>query len=877
MTRRHSLSILFVLLWLLPAIVSGQPTTVAEQSQINFAKPARYTIGGINVRGTEFLDQSIIIALSGLTVGDAIEVPSDATRDAIQKLWEQGLFENIRLEASAIEGEIIYLDIIVTERPRLSKITFKGIRKTESDDLKEKIRVVSGDVVTDNVLMRSTNIIEKHFSDKGFLNTEVEIIQNRDASSVNNVELLFVVNKNERVRIENLSVTGNVALNEDRVKRQLKKTKEVGVIKPFDSTLPMLKNVGKSLLKLDIVEAGNHIVDAVTEDIRPRIFKTSKLIEADFREDKEKLIKKYNELGYRDARIISDSVYRSGSRYVGIHLVIDEGPKYYFRNITWVGNTKYTSEQLSAVLGIEKGNVYNQKTLDTHLSYNPNGMDVSSLYLDDGYLFFRVTPVEVLIENDSIDMEFRIYEGKQATINQVSVKGNTRTNDHVVIRELRTQPGQLFNRTDIIRSTRDLAQLRYFNAEKINPVPTPNPNDGTVDITYEVEETSSDQIELSGGWGYGRVIGTLGVSFNNFSTRDLFKKNAWRPVPTGDGQKLSVRLQSYGTGYVSWSASFTEPWLGGKKPNSLSVSYFHSMFSNGYPRSSALYGHLKIDGASVSLGRRLAWPDDYFMLVQNIGYQRYSLQNWPKIFSWGTGYGNYNSVSYGITFGRKSVDQPIYPRGGSDVTLTVNLTPPYSLFSGKNYKNMGSEQKYKWLEHHKWNFNAAYYQSIIQNLVFSVRFKYGFIGYYNRDIGATPFGRFFLGGDGLSGNYNYDGRELIAFRGYTNESLTPQYYYDKSLGGTIFNKNTVEIRYPLSLNPNATIYVLGFAEAGGAWLNFKEFKPFGLKRSAGIGVRVFLPMFGLLGLDWGYGFDAVPGIPDANKGQFHFSINQSID
>ncbi len=865
------------IIYLMPSAITAQTLIGSELPDINYAKPRSYIIGGITTQGTEYLDPGIIIVLSGLSVGDRIDIPGDKIRNAIEKLWDQGLFENIRIMATRVEGDYIFMEISLRERPRLARFSFRGLRKAEADDIREKIKIVVGDVVTDNLVMRTSNIITKHFNDKGFLNTQVNIIPKRDTASINNVALIIEVQKNNRVRIEEIQIEGNSALSDQKIKRQLKKTKEKGVLKPFDSMDSLLINSARAMLQLDIYKVGQAVADAITNDFNTRIFKSSKLIDKDYKEDKEKLIQKYNELGYRDARILSDSVYASSPDNVSIKLKIEEGPQYYFRNINWVGNTKFTSDDLNLVLGIRKGDVFNQKILDTHLSYNPNGLDVSSLYLDDGYLFFRVTPVEVLIENDSIDLELRIYEGKQATINRVNIKGNTRTSDHVVIRELRTQPGQLFSRSDIIRSTRDLAQLRYFNAEKINPLPTPNANDGTVDITYEVEETSSDQIELSGGWGYGRVIGTLGVSFNNFSTRNLFKKGSWRPVPTGDGQKLSIRLQSYGAGYVSYSASFTEPWLGGKKPNSFSASFFHSMFSNGLTKKSVGYGDFKIDGISFMLGKRLSRPDDFFVLIQNLSLQRYSLNNWDRIFSFGTGSGVYNSISYGVTFGRKSVDQPIYPRSGSDFTLGLNLTPPYSAFTGKNYKNLGADQKYKWIEYHKWNFNAAYYQSIVGNLVFSVRSRYGFLGLYNHDIGVTPFGRYFLGGDGLSGGYNYDGRELIAFRGYTNESMTPEYHRDKSLGGTIFNKNTIELRYPLSLNPSATIYVMGFAEAGGAWLKFKDFNPFDLKRSAGVGVRVFLPMFGLLGLDWGYGFDPIPGIPGANKGQFHFSINQSID
>ncbi len=849
----------------------------SDLPEMNYTKPVTYTIGGITVSGIEFLDHGVIIVLSGLSVGDRIEVPGDRIRQAIEKLWQQGLFENIRITSTRIDGDMIFLNLSMKERPRMSKFSFRGVRKTEGDDLREKINIVRNDVVTDHLVIRTENIIKKHFSDKGYLNTTVDITQVRDTSGLNQVHLIIEVDKKNRIRIQSINIGGNTALSDQKLKRQLKDTKERGVMKPFDSIDSLLINIAKAALNLDIITIGESISNAFYEDVRPQIFKSSRLIEDDFLQDKQNLIKKYNELGYRDAQIVHDSIYKVNEDFVAIDMQIEEGPRYYFGDIKWIGNTKYSTEVLSSVLGIEKGDIYNQKILETNLTYNPKGMDVSSLYLDDGYLFFRVTPVEIRVENDTIDLEMRIFEGKQATINRVSIKGNTRTNDHVVIRELKTQPGQLFNRSDIIRSTRDLAQLRYFDAEKINPVPIPNPDDGTVDLVYEVEETSADQVELSGGWGYGRIIGTLGLSFNNFSARNLFNGKAWRPVPSGDGQKLSLRLQSYGSGYISYSASFTEPWLGGKKPNSLTLSYYHSLFSNGLSKNSKDYASFKIDGLSVMFGKRLQWPDDYFVLIQNMSLQRYVLNNYGQVFSFGTGNGEYNSINYGITFGRKSVDQPIYPRSGSDFTLSLTATPPYSWFSNKDYKNMTDEKKFKWMEYHKWNFSSSWYQAIVGDLVVSLRARYGFLGLYNRDIGVTPFERFFLGGDGLSGYNNLDGREIIAFRGYSNESLTPDYYYNKNVGATIYNKNTLEIRYPLSLNPSATIYVMGFAEAGNAWRNFSHFNPFDLKRSAGVGVRVFLPMFGLLGLDWGYGFDPIPGIPGANKGQFHFSINQSID
>ncbi|MDD5506727.1 MAG: POTRA domain-containing protein [Bacteroidales bacterium] len=848
-----------------------------DLSVIDYGKAKEYEIGGITVSGIQYLDQNVLIMLSGLSVGDRITVPGDDISDAARNLWDQGLFEDIRISATSIQNDIIFLNFYMKERPRMSKFSLLGIKKTEADNLRDEITLRSGDVLTENTLVRTSRSIKKYFRDKGFLNTEVSFEQIPDTTKANNVILDIHINKNNRVKINQINIEGNSALTAKQIKGALKKTKEKSYIHPMNYLDTLVVATLKSAKSLDLVNVLETVAGYFGDNMKLRIFKTSKFISDDFKEDKNTLIKKYNEQGYRDARIISERITTNPDHTINLDLKISEGEKYYFRNITWIGNTKYTSEQLNEVLKIKKGDVYNNDLLATNLSFNLNGLDVTSLYLDNGYLFFSVDPVEVKVENDSIDLEMRIYEGKQARINKVTIKGNDRTNDHVIIREIRTKPGELFSRSDIIRTTRELAQLQYFNQEKINPVPIPNPADGTVDIQYEVEETSSDQIELSGGWGYGRVIGTLGVSFNNFSVNNVFKKNAWRPVPTGDGQKLSVRVQSYGKGYISYNASFTEPWLGGKKPNSFTVSYYHSLYSNGLSKNDISRQSFTLDGVAFMLGKRLTWPDDYFTLVQSINFQRYKLDNYTRVFSFGTGTGDYNSITYGITFARNSVDAPIFARTGSEVSISLELTPPYSAFTKKDYSLLEDNEKYKWMEYHKWAFRAVVYKPIVGNLVFALKFRYGFLGTYNQQIGITPFERYYLGGDGLSGYNNMDGREIIGFRGYENESLTPNYYKDKSTGGTIYNRNTLELRYPLSLNPSSTIYMMAFLEAGNAWEDFQSFEPFRLYRSAGVGVRVFLPMFGLLGLDWGYGFDKVPGLPSASGSQFHFSINQSID
>jgi len=870
-----TLLLLLIFSWIPEAL--SQIDLGDKKLNIDYLEPTEYEIGGITVSGVKFLDQNVLVMISGLSVGDKIKIPGDKFRDAITKLWNQGLFEYVGISATDVKENLIFLNIDLRERPRLSKYTFKGVKKAEADKLKEEIKISTGDVVTDNLIKTTTNRIQKYFKDKGYHDTEVLIEQVPDSVKLNSVILTYEIDKKDRIRIYQIDVEGNEFFNDRQILRTLKKTKEKGVFNPLDDIEMLIWNSVKTALQLEFDSLVEYASNYAHEHAKIRIFKSSKYIQDDFIEDKNTLIDKYNALGYRDAKITKDSIYRNDDKTINIDLEISEGHRYYFGNITWVGNTIYSSEYLSNILKIKKGEVYNQEILNTNLSFNPNGVDVSSLYLDDGYLFFQAVPMEVRVENDTIDIEIRIREGKQARINKVLVKGNTKTNDRVVIREIRSRPGQLFSRSDIIRTTRELAQLRYFNPEKISPDIQPNPADGTVDIIYTVEETSSDQVELSGGWGYGRVIGTLGLSFNNFSLRNFFDKSAWRPIPSGDGQKLSLRVQSYGRGYISYSASFIEPWLGGKKPNSFSLSYYHSLYSNGYPKSSPLRSSFTIDGISVGLGKRLQWPDDFFTLMQSVNFQVYNLKNYTSIFTFGDGTGQYNNINYSVTLARNSIDAPIFPRSGSEVSVMLELTPPYSLFNDKDYTTMDDDDKYKWIEYHKWKVKANYYTKLIGNLVLSARTQFGFLGAYNSDIGVTPFERFYLGGDGLSGYNNLDGRELIGMRGYGNETITPDYYLNSNIGGTIYSKSTFELRFPMSLNPNATIYALSFLEAGNSWANFPNFSPFNLYRSAGFGLRVFLPMFGVLGLDWGYGFDPVPGIPSANKGQFHFSINQSID
>lgn len=852
---------------------------LGEELELDYTNPKKYEIGGITVTGVKYLDNSVLITLSGLSVGDIISVPGEEISRSIKNLWNQGLFENVKITATGVQDNLIFLNIDLAERPRMSSFTFTGIKKSEADNIRDEIKLSSGDVVTDNLLIRTQNKIYNYYNDKGYLDAEIKIDQVTDSLRTNHVRLVIDIKKNERVKIQSINVHGNETFDDQKVKKFLKETKEKGSLQPFNNLEKLIFGLVKNAVTFRFDDMVEGTRDYINENIKLRIFKSSKYIKDKYDEDLVNLINKYNANGYRDAKIVSDSIYRNPDKTVGIDLNIYEGDRYYFGDISWVGNTKYTDEFLTRVLRIKKGDVYNWELLNSNLTFNQSEDDVSSLYMNEGYLFFQANPVEVRVENDSIDLEIRIYEGKQATISNVSVKGNTRTNDHVIIRELRTRPGQLFSRSDIIRTTRELAQLRYFNPETITPDVQPNPAEGTVDIEYQVEETSSDQIELSGGWGYGRVIGTLGVSFNNFSLRNITNFKYWNPVPTGDGQKLSLRVQSYGRGYISYSASFTEPWLGGKKPTSLSVSYYHSLYSNGVKKDDPDRQSFVINGITVGLGKRLTWPDDYFQLYVAANFQRYDLDNYTQIFTFGTGTGYYNNFSWNITLSRNSIDFPIYPRSGSLVSVSLDLTPPYSSFSDRDYSNLSDNEKYKWIEYHKWGIQAAYFTPLEKSnkVVLMARAKFGFLGDYNSSLGVTPFERYYLGGDGLSGYNNLDGREIIGMRGYGNETLTPNYWRSRNTGGTIYNKYTLELRYPLSLNPNATIFVATFLEAGNSWLKFDEFNPFNVYKAAGFGVRVYLPMFGILGLDWGYGFNDVPGLPDANKGQFHFSINQSID
>ncbi len=824
--KRFTLTIALIFSLIIPVLAQ-----VGIQSNINidYSNPKEYEVGGVQITGIQYLDPAVIIHLTGLQVGDTILVPGEDISKAIEKLWEQGLFSDIEVEAEQVVNGRIFLNFRLTERPRLSKFSFKGVRKGEADDLRENLKLSQGIQITENVLMNINKGVTDFFVDKGFLNVEVNVVQENDTSLQNAVILYINVNKHKKVKVKELHIVGNENLSAGKLRRTMKETKRKAWW---------------------------------------RFYKASKFIDDNFELDKKDVIAKYNEKGYRDAEIIADTVYSVDNRNVVVEMKIKEGPCYYFRNIDWVGNTKYTDEVLSQVFGVKAGDIYNQKILEQQLMGEAG---VFSLYQDNGYLFSNITPVETNVVGDSIDLEMQVYEGKQARINRVTIDGNTRTNDHVIMREIRTRPGELYKRSEIQRTIRELAQLGYFDPEKLNVNFEPDREKGVVDLEYIVQEKPSDQIELSGGYGAGRVVGTLGLTFNNFALKKIFDPKAYRPLPTGDGQRLSLKAMASGPYFQSYSFSFMEPWLGGKKPNSLSVSVFHSRQRYGRNKNSQ---HFYITGAAAGLGRRLKFPDDFFTLYNELSYKNYNIKNWQQfIYKEGTS----NNFSFKTILARQSNGpNPIFPTRGSDISVSLELTPPYSLFSKKDYSTMTPAEKYKWIEYHKWKFKGAWYTTLFGSkdggsraLVLKSKFEFGYLAHYNSDIGPSPFEGFQLGGDGLSG-YNLYGSELIRLRGYLNNSLTPKD------GGNLYNKFSVELRYPLSLNPTATFYGLVFVEAGNSWYSFKEFNPFELKRSAGVGIRVFMPMIGLLGVDWGYGFDNVAGNERANGSHFHFVIGQEF-
>ncbi len=855
---------------------------------INYSSPKEYEIADIEVKGVEFLDNNALISLSGLRVGDKIKIPGESISAAIKKLWKQGIIGNVSIYANKVEEGKIWLTIELTERPRLTSYEFVGISKSMQGELKDQIDLVRGKILTDVLIKNTQHAVFSYMEGKGYLNAEVNISQEKDTLLSNSVKIIIDVEKNSKVKIKDINFYGDDQFASSKLRSKLKKTGQrprFTIVKDlFEKTLWVLnpKNFFHFASHREEVDKVA-LMEYLGEHVYVNVFKSSKYVKSDYEADKDLLIAFYNSKGYRDAEIVKDSIYAINGKQINIDMYVDPGVKYYFRNIDWTGNYIYTDEQLSKVLGVRSGDVYDLELIQKKLNFNPNGTDVSALYMDDGYLFFSVTPVEVGVYGDSIDLEMRIYEGVQATINKVTVSGNDKTNDHVVLRELRTYPGQKFSRADLIRTQRELSQLGYFDPEKVNPVPKPNPVDETVDIEWQLAERANDQVELSGGWGgfYG-FVGTLGISFNNFSVRNIADFSKWRPLPSGDGQKFSVRLQANGKQYQSYSVSFSEPWLGGRKPNNFGISFTQSVTRsiNYFATSPTDQGKLGLTGVTVSLGRRLTWPDDFFTISNSLGYLRYDRTG---VYNQGQTRGSSHSFTFNTTIARNSADNPMYPRTGSNLSLSASFTPPYSLLGSNIDYNDPNANVYKYLEYHKWNFDMWYYMKLVGDLVLASKMHIGYLGSYSDKVGVGPYERFTLGGSGLTGQNFLLGTDVIGLRGYEDNSLrpvdnngTPETTADDITGGTVFTKFAMELRYPVSLNPSATIYGLTFFEGGNNWNDYSQFNPYDMYRSVGVGVRIFMPAFGLLGLDWAYGLDPVFGGNTISGPQFHFTIGQQI-
>ena len=870
--KKISSIIFFFLCLCLPVLGQAQDTIVSTPKEapelMEYSMQNRtYEIAGIEVSGADSYEDFVIIGYSGLAVGDKIEVPGPKITEAIRRFWKQGLFSDVKILATKREGQKIWLEIALQQRPRISDIRYDGLKKSEKEDIEKKVSLAKNTKLTPNTIDMTKTIIKKHFAEKGYHNTQVDIFEFSDEEHPGFVKVLVRVDKKARTKVSNIYITGNHALTHTQINRAMKKTND------------------------------NHITN---------LFRTKKFVTEEYEKDKVALIEKYNEKGYRDAHIVADSVVQNPEdpTRVDVYMTIDEGEKYFFRDINWVGNTLYPYDYLNAVLGIKKGDTYNLKELNKRLQEDDDA--VSKLYTDRGYLFFNVDPVEVKIDNDSIDYEMRIFEGKPATINEVNIVGNTRVYEHVVRRELYTKPGQLYSQTDIMRSLRELAQMGHFDQEKLVPDIQPNPEDGTVDITYQLETKSSDQLEFSLGWGATGLVGSVGVKFTNFAIQNLFKPKTYRIMPQGEGQTFSLNARTNGLLYTSASISFLEPWLGGKRPNSLSVSlYFASQhgYSNryyqaynnlysSYASSYYMYGnnysdyyqqlmqaendpdkYLRTLGASIGYGKRLSWPDDYFTFYGEISYQMYMMRNWPYLL---VANGTSHNLALNLVLSRNSIDNPIYTRRGSSFTLGLKITPPWSLMNGKDYSTMSDAERYKLIEYHKWKFTGKVFTPLTKDskLVLMARAEFGYLGYYNI-FAKSPFESYFMGGDGMSSYTSYS-TEYIAMRGYSSGSLTP---YDEVTGrnmGYLYNKYTLELRYPISLEQNATIWAHVFAEAGNCFSDILKYNPFDLKRSLGLGVRIYLPMFGLMGIDWGWGFDEINGSKQYGGSQFHFVLGQEL-
>ncbi|NLD22177.1 MAG: outer membrane protein assembly factor BamA [Bacteroidales bacterium] len=833
------------ILSLIPVLANAQ---TGNGIIVDYSNPKTYIIGGVSVEGTNYLNPDQIVALTGMSAGQSITVPSDEVSSIVKRLWLQRYFSNVALYVDSLSAsaDTAFFKMKIVERPRVSAWDFSGIKNSEKDELKEKLSLRRGGELSDYIVTSSIGVIKDYFKEKGFLNTAVDVQQEQDTVINNAVRVNFAINKGPKIKIKEINYDGIEGINTFKLDRSMKKTKSA---KWYN------------------------------------LLSSKKFNEKEYDNDKSTLIDAFNELGYRDAKIIQDSIYTmpDDSSKLGILFNIDQGKRYYFRNISWTGNSIYGAEDLNQVLKIKKGDIYDIVTLNERLygGGKEGELTISTLFRNNGYLFFNVTPVETNIVEDSVDVEIRIVEGKQATFNNVVISGNNVTNENVIRRAVYTRPGYLYRQTDFERSIRELGTMTNFDAEKITQQGTgwnlsPNVLDNTVDISFNVEEKANSQLELSGGWGAGMFVGTVGINFSNFSTRNMFDLDAWKPVPLGDNQTLAFRYQTNGSYYTAISGSFMEPWLFGKKPTSLSLSAYFTRQTNSY--ISTYYQVLnndqfmEVSGASVSLGSRLKWPDNYFVLYHTLSWQTYTLQDWNYYFIFSNG--KSHNINYTLTLARNSTDQTIYPRTGSDISFGMQLTPPYSLMRKNvakdfDYNSLSDADHYKWIEYNKWTLKASNFITLAGDFVLMTRAQFGYLGFYNRNWGYSPFEGFLVGGDGMSGYSTY-GQDIISLRGYENYSLTPT--EDGAYNGNLYDKFTVELRYPIMLQPQSTIYALLFAEGGNCWADINNFNPFQIKRSAGAGLRIFLPMIGLLGVDWGYGFDSSA----ERKGQFHFMIGQEF-
>jgi outer membrane protein insertion porin family len=812
----------------------------ANSIQIDYSNPRECVISGLTVSGVNYLNSDQILSLTGLAIGDTISIPGEELTSIVKRLFLQRFFSDVGVYVDSLVGNNAYLNINIVERPRVSRWNYQGVKKGERTDIEERVKLRRGSELSDYVIKSSCDIIKRYYVEKGFLNTEVVATHSEDTTIKNAVQVTFNVDRKQKVHIQQINFIGSEHLSIHKMRFAMKKTKDRRLYNFFFS---------------------------------------KKFNEKEYKNDKQLLLQKFHELGYRDVRIVKDSIYVIDDKSLGIDLVIDEGKQYYFRDITWTGNTQYSSEMLNSVLRIEKGDIYDVVTMEERLFGGGKTQqgNVSQVYKDQGYLFFRVVPVELNIDNDSIDVEMRIFEGKPATYNNIIISGNNVSNEKIIRRQVFTRPGYLFSQTELERSIREIATMGHFDQEAIMQMGTgfnvvPNQVNNTVDIIYNVTEKPDSQFEIAGGWGGNTFVGTVGIGFNNFSIKHLFDKQAWRPVPLGDGQTLSLRFQTNGTYYMALSASFVEPWLTGKKPTSFSTSIYYTR------QTASTYYYLTNDqfmevyGLGLGLGTRLKWPDNYFVFYNQLDIKRYNLQDWNYYFMFTDGQSNI--IDYTLTLQRNSTDQIIYPRRGSDFKFGLQLTPPYSLFRSKNtdYSSMSDAERYKWIEYHKWTFDASLYTQLIGDLVLMTRANFGYLGYYNRNLGYSPFEGFMLGGDGMSG-YNTYGADIISQRGYSNYSLTPT--INNAYAGRVYDRFTVELRYPVILQPQSTIFALVFLEGGNCWSDIRDFNPFSIKRAVGVGVRVYLPIVGLLGIDWGYGFD---NDFSGEKGgsNFHFMMGQTF-